>query len=460
MTHLQAALDYYHDLCMTEQLASDSWDILFPGLKERHLMFGERPLCTVLRPFFHTAHSWNYLQQQTGLTLQAFRKAGDALLADPQLRRQLYLDNDEEALLHIPTGFSTPIPTARLDSFFTRHTDGGYTLNYIEFNGESPAGMAYNDVLAALFMETPLMQRFAERYHLHPLNVRQHALDALLRIYYQWRGNRSKLPDIAIVDWVGVPTTTEFKLFVDYFAQHGIVATICSPEEMDFRQGQLYAAGRPVDFVYKRVLIAELLRRYRLDHPIVHALHTGAICMANPFTCKVLHKKASFAVLSDERNQHLFTPAELEAIHQHIPWTRVVEERRTLDAGGDAIDLLPWASAHKAHLVLKPNDEYGGKGVLIGWETGQEEWDRALQSALHEPSIVQERAVIAYEDFPRMDERGHVEIGQRLVDCDPFLFHGDLVGGCLVRLSTVTLLNVTAGGGSVAPAFVIREKAR
>ena len=58
-----------------------------------------------------------------------------------------------------------------------------------------------------------------------------------------------------------------------------------------------------------------------------------------------------------------------------------------------------------------------------------------------------------------MDDQGKVEFGPRLVDCDPFLFHGDLVGACLTRLSTVTLLNVTAGGGSVLPAFVVDLKA-
>ena len=29
-------------------------------------------------------------------------------------------------------------------------------------------------------------------------------------------------------------------------------------------------------------------------------------CMVNPFAAKVLHKRASLAVLSDERNAHLF----------------------------------------------------------------------------------------------------------------------------------------------------------
>jgi hypothetical protein len=404
---------------------------------------------------FHTPESYRYLTERTALTLSVFRKATAALLADPQLRAQLFLDQMEEELISLPTGYSTNIPTARLDSFFTRHLDGGYTLNFIEFNGESPAGMAYNDVMAELFLELPLMQRFQERYPVQSLEVRPHAIEALLRIYYQWRGNRNKLPDIAIVDFRGVPTTTEFKLFADYFAQHGIKSVICDPDEMEFRNGQMYAAGQPVDFVYKRVLASELVQKYGLNHPIIDAVRAGAVCMANPFNCKLLHKKASFAFVSDERNAYLFNAEELDAVRQHIPWTRMVEERKTIGPDGATLDLVPWISANKEQLVLKPNDEYGGKGVLIGWETEQAVWDSALQTALHEPSIVQVRATIAYEDFPRIDDQGKLDISQRLVDCDPFLFHGDSVGGCLTRLSTVTLLNVTAGGGSAAPAFLL-----
>jgi hypothetical protein len=181
--------------------------------------------------------------------------------------------------------------------------------------------------------------------------------------------------------------------------------------------------------------------------------------MVNPFNCKLLHKKASFAVVSDERNAHLFTGREQAAIRQHIPWTRLVEDRVTIDPNGARIDLVEYAATHKDELVLKPNDEYGGKGVIIGWETDAAGWEEALRQALAEPSIVQARAAIAYEQFPAIDEQGKVEFGERLVDCDPFLFHGDLVGACLTRLSTVTLLNVTAGGGSVLPAFLVDLKA-
>jgi hypothetical protein len=458
MTHLQAAVDYYHDLCLTGNLAQLSWEHIEPAMHERNLVFGERPLCTVLRPLFHTEDHYRFLQERTGLILSVFRKMTQAMLADARLRRQLFLEPDEEQLIGLPTGYATNIPTARLDSFFARSATGNHSLNFIEFNGESPAGMAYNDVLAELFLETPLMAQFQERYEVAPLEVRPYAADALLRVYYQWRGNRTGLPEMAIVDWADVPTMSEFLLFQDYFAERGIEATICTPDELDFHNGQLYAAERPVDFVYKRVLTTELLQRYGLNHPLVDAVRAGAVCMVNPFTCKLVHKKASFAVASDERNAYLFNAAELEAIRQHIPWTRTVEERYTLESRGKKIDLLPWAVDNQERLVLKPNDEYGGKGVLIGWETGSSEWERALEQALEVPSIIQERAEIAYELFPHVNANGTVEVSERLVDCDPFLFHGDTVGGCLTRLSTVTLLNVTAGGGSVVPSFLVKNR--
>lgn len=451
-------IHHYHDILHRPGMAQDSWDALIPHLRGDRLTFGERPLCTVLRPLFYSPAEWSYLQGQTTTVLRAFDRLSRLMLVDAELRRQVHLTPEEEYLIGLDHGYETTIPTARLDSFFARNADGTRTLNYVEFNGESPASMAYQDVLGSRFLQIPAMQEMAKSYHLRLLESRAAALETILHIYYEWRGNRAKLPDIAIVDWAGVPTTTEFHLFVDYFAQHGIHALICTPAELEFRNGQMFANGTPVDFVYKRVLITELLQAYGLNHPIVDALKARAICVMNPFTCKLLHKKASFAVATDERNAHLLTPEERQTILAHVPWTRVVEERRTFDVAGNPIDLLSWASANRDHLVLKPNDEYGGKGVIIGWEVPQDAWDAALQDSLEHPSIVQERATIAYEDFPTMDVEGNLVLAQRLVDCDPFLFRGEAVTGCLTRLSSVTLLNVTAGGGSIVPVFVAEEK--
>ena len=43
----------------------------------------------------------------------------------------------------------------------------------------------------------------------------------------------------------------------------------------------------------------------------------------------MVHKKALFAILTDERHAGLFTEEEREAIRAHVPWTRRVRAERS-----------------------------------------------------------------------------------------------------------------------------------
>ena len=150
--------------------------------------------------------------------------------------------------------------------------------------------------------------------------------NALLDAYQQFSGGLEP-PRIAILDWRKVPTHSEFVLFEDYFHALGLQCRIVDPREVEYRDGKLCHGDYHITLIYKRVLIGELLERGGLDHPVVRAVCDGAVCMVNPFRCKPLYKKASLAVLSDERNRGLFSPEEVRAIDAHIPWTRMVEER-------------------------------------------------------------------------------------------------------------------------------------
>jgi hypothetical protein len=193
-----------------------------------------------------------------------------------------------------------------------------------------------------------------------------------------------------------------------------------------------------------------------MDHPVVRAVLDGNVCMVNPFRCKILHKKASLAVLCDERNASIFSLDELEAINAHIPWTCRVEERH-VTYRDVKIDLIPFILERREHLVLKPNDEYGGKGIVLGWETDAASWAQAIQVALTEPYIVQERVTIPSESYPSL-VNGHVELLELMLDTNPLVFYGDYVDGCLSRLSAEALLNVTAGTGSVVATFVVDKR--
>ncbi len=460
MSELGEAIKYYHSL-LSDEVASQSQEQLSRQLHRRQLFFGERPLCTVLRPRFLTVQQYQFLQQAIREVMPAFAKAHQAALNDSQFRLQFKLEDWEEELIQIDPHFSSPSPTARMDTFFSKDDQigsGGEQrpgLFFAEYNAETPAAAAYNDALSEVFLALPVMGAFQRSYEVRPLPGRQHVLHALLDSYHQWGGRQR--PRIAILDWREVPTYSEFMLFQEYFVSQGYDCVIADPRQLEYRQGQLLVDGiTPVHLIYKRVLLSELIMREGLDHPVIRAVREGVVCMVNPFRCKLLHKKASFAVLSDEVNAHLFSAEERNAIDQYIPWTRNVEDRRTI-LQGQQIDLLPYLSSHKDDFVLKPNDEYGGTGILLGWETEQSQWDEALQTAREKSYIVQQRINIPHEAYPSLVE-GSLHIYDRLIDTNPYIWYGEYVASCLTRLSTSMLLNVTAGGGSTVPTFIIEKR--
>ena len=448
---LQQAIHDYHTLLSTE-IAEESQAHLDEQLRRRGLFFGERPLCTVLRPRFLTPSQYAFLQRSVARLLPAFDRIYDRAIADDEFRQQFrMLDWEEQLLPHHP-GFRDPSPVSRLDAFFTEGRGG---LRFTEYNAETPAAAAYNDVLAEVTYGLPIMRLFLRRWEVRPQPARHLVMHALLESYRSWSGRRSK-PRIAILDWREVPTYSEFVITADYLRNQGLECVIADPREVEYRDGKLIAEGMQVDLIYKRVLITELIERGGLDHPVVRAVRDGAVCMVNPFRCKILHKKASLAALSDEANAHLFSAKELEAIQRYIPWTRMIEERRTL-FDGQEIDLLPYVARNKDQFVLKPNDEYGGKGVMLGWETEATEWEAALQNALTDPSIIQTRVPLPKFPYASWVD-GRVEIIDRMIDTNPYIWYGGYVDGCLTRLSTAALLNVTAGGGSTVATFIVDQR--
>ncbi|HET8632044.1 MAG TPA: hypothetical protein VFL91_31845 [Thermomicrobiales bacterium] len=445
------AIATYHEL-LTDELAAETQAQLDDQLRRRGLFFGQRPLSSVLRPRFLTPEQYEFLQARIRLVMSAFRKAYHAALEDGAFRAQFGLLDWEERLIQHAPGYAVASPTSRMDAFFTAERGG---LRFIEYNAEVPAAPAYNDALSDVFLGLPIMREFLHHYEVRPLPARHMVLHVLLDAYQQWAGRRER-PRIAILDWREVPTFSEFVLFDDYFRSQGLECVIADPREVEYRDGRLVAGDFHITLIYKRVLISELIERGGFDQPVVRAVLDGNVCMINPFRCKILHKKASLAVLSDERNAALFAPEEREAIEAHIPWTRRVEDRATLYRG-EPVDLLPFVAEQRERLVLKPNDEYGGKGVVLGWEVEPEAWAAAVRAALAEPYVVQERVALPEEPYPSLLDGG-VQLIDRLIDTDPFIFYGDYVDGCLTRLSTEALLNVTAGGGSTVPTFLVEKR--
>ncbi len=470
---LKQAVAYYHELLEDEEIASASFRVLHEGLEHNKLIFGGRPLSPYLRPHFVTDTDWRRATVVCEIIWNALQKVKDAAVADDAMLDELGVTEIEKELVKIDPGYKQVSPNARLDSFLT---DDSYS--FVELNGESPAGVAYADSATEIFQSMPVMKKFAERYDVRGFEGRPKMLEVLLDCYTEFLGRKpEKNPVIAIVDLKDLPTQKEFELFREYFEAKGYTSVICSPGDLEFDGEKLYFGSVAIDIVYKRLLVNEYLPIMAEQPALLDAYRAGAICMVNSFRGKLVHKKAIFAVLTNERYAHLFSEAELKAIQDHIPWTRKFREEKThvrnsppvlggvAAASADGvvpdtteIDLVEWTRSNSHKLVLKPNDDYGGHGIYIGWNSSVEEWDAAIETALADGDyLVQERVKTAKEMFPMMfDDLGKWGMVEQLVDLDPLLFNG-VVGSAFTRLSSTELANVSSGGGMV-PTFIISER--
>jgi hypothetical protein len=449
---LHDAVSYYHELLTRDDLAESSRAMLDEGLESARLIFGGRRLSPYLRPHFVTETDFAQITRACETIWSAIQKVKDAAVEDDNLITELGLTETEKELVSIDPGYREVSPTARLDSFLT---DEAYS--FVELNGESPAGIAYADAAYDIFSELPVMRRFNEKYNVRPLYGRQLMLDVLLRAHAEYLGRKpDRAPRIAIVDLKDRPTVKEFELFKEFFEREGYPSIICSPDELEWTNNRLRAGDFEIDIVYKRLLVNEYIPIIEESPALLDAYRAGAICMVNSFRSKLVHKKALFAVLTDERHAQLFTEEERAAIRAHVPWTRRV--RAGMSQYYDKqIDLLDFISKTSDRLVLKPNDDYGGHGIYIGWNTDEVSWEEGIRVALANGDyLVQERVPTAREVFPALQEDGSIEFAEQLVDLDPLLFYGK-VGSAFTRLSFTELANVSSGGGMV-PTFIISEK--
>ncbi len=451
------AIEDFHEFTAAHpQLAADSQDMLYRLSMERHLTFRDEPFSRYLRPHMLTPGQHAFITGVVRTLARAMVKLRRAALQDERLLDELALEPEERRLALLDPGFEEPSPAMRLDSFWSEHD-----WRFVEINAESPAAIAYEDVLADVFLELPLIRAWMDErgYRLRPLYARDRFMRAIMDVWREFRAARggqfNERPNIAIVDWEGVSTASEFTLFKEYFESRGLPTVIVDPRHLEFRNGRLWAEDFLIDIYYKRVLTSELLADPEAARPTVQAYEAGAICVINSFRAKLLHKKISLGLLHDEANAHLFAPDELEAVRRHIPWTRRVREGYTTFEG-QQIDLLPFIADHREQLVLKPNDEYGGKGVVIGWTVSDDQWQRAIQQALETPYVVQWAVRLEYEPYPYYDQTHGVDFRDLAADLDPFVFGTD-TQGILTRLSAAALLNVTAGTGSVVPTMVVES---
>ncbi len=440
------ATSRYHQLLEADPAAAqEQAHRLHEAFLRDGVTFAGEPMATLLRPSFLARADWDALRGSAARVMQvASRVARQAFDGDVRRLCAFLATSDAEAAwIELDPG-PPDLLFARLDAFVTPAGP-----RFIEVNSDAPAGFGYGDRMARLFRELPVVRAFEREV---PISY-QGSEEALVRcVATQWRASGGTgRPRIAIADWAEADTRADEEILREAFAARGYECVVADPRAMEIHRGRLHAGGAPVDLVYRRAVLSELVGREIEVQAFMGAYRHRLCPFVNSFRSRISEDKAFLAILTDEAFAHLLTPDERELLGRVLPWTRRLEERRTRK--GDAlIDLVPYALANRETLVLKPSHEYGGREVIVGSEASWPEWDAALRGALGGAWVVQERIASPLEQFPVCDG-AELRIVPLRVNHGPFCVAGE-PAGVVARASDRQVVNVSVGGASV-PTFVV-----
>jgi glutathionylspermidine synthase len=446
----EAIASWHGWLAANPRQASTFLEQLYRRQRELDALFAGEPMRTFPRPAFLSARQHRLVRDSSQVLLDCAERVIARIHDDPALKAQIPVGPGEWELLRPCPGLKRQQVIARPDAFML-----GENIQYLEFNAESPAAVAWTDLFEQTFRELEPMQALPWARRIQGSRCRQLLVDALLdagRAY-----GLGEAPRVAVVDWREVPTIREHHLVARCFRERGVQAEVVDPREFELRGDALYAGGQRIDLIYRRVILGELLARREEPGPaaMLEAIARDLVCIVNPFITRVPGSKAFMALLSHPRNEHLFTRDQVRMLRAVVPWTRVLAPgAETLF--GDQGDLLELARIHRERLVIKPTYSYGGKGVTIGPEAAPGDWDAVIQKAASEPGdwTVQRYVPIPEEPYPVFSpEFGTTSLK---VNLNPYLFGGKFAGA-IVRLSRSSIINVSAGGG-VIPALTLPER--
>jgi uncharacterized circularly permuted ATP-grasp superfamily protein len=447
MTQLDEAIARYHRILESEPYRDLRWvKNLQEQMEARQLSAGGRLLCPFLRPNFVTQKQYDSLVKTGEALISAVDRMLKLALASPQLLSRMQLFPAEKMLAAIDPGYEMSEVSAQLDLQIQNGS-----LHVLQYNADALSGAAYAEGLSDLFYDCPPVKEFRRRYNLTRVGGKKPFLDALLKAYRMFGGAKS--PNIAILEFRSVTGRSEYEIFRDYFREAGFPTELVSPDQLEYRNGVLRSGSFDIDLIYRRISAQEFLLRFTLNHPLVQAYRDRKVCIVNSFRSELSHKKAMFALLTDEALTAKFPPNERKAITEHVPWTRVVKAGKT-SYHEQTVELLDFIRENREKLVLRPNDEYTDLHSYIGYEHDEGSWARAIREAQRSPYVVQERVQPSRSVFPLMSY-GHLEFKEMQVDVQPQAFMGK-VAGCSSYVSSGSGGFSPASG--IAPTFIIDPK--
>lgn len=408
-------------------------------LSKSLVRFGRFTIPTFYKPHILTPRQEQILKRVNSALMEIVNTATRLYFEEADLRHYFQLSPEAKTLVEIDPGYPRNVILARFDAFMQ-----GESLKMIELNCDSPAGAGYADLLEEMLFEEKILQGFFSEYAVKRDFRRERLLSSLLEVWEEFGGYET--PNIAIVDWRNVRTQPEFEAIKTFFESKGYKTTIADPRELAYKGGKLYHKNFRIHLVYRRAIFDELLERLDEVGDFIRAYQEKAVCVVNPLRSRLGSAKSLLSILTNSEYDHFFTEEENRIKREYLCWTR-----RLIDAdrfyGGRKTYLVDFLKDEKESLILKPSSGYGGKGVWIGRESKDEDWNGAIDRALKGEYVVQEFVSIPVMTVPTVVNR-KLEFAYKKVNLNCLVF-GSKLAGNFCRLSDESVINVARSGGLI-----------
>jgi uncharacterized circularly permuted ATP-grasp superfamily protein len=317
-----------------------------------------------------------------------------------------------------------------------RHSNG--TWKVIEDNVRIPSGISY--VLENRAAMARLVPELFASYRVRPVD---HYPQLLLRAL------RSVAPsaesEATVVVWTPGPANPAY--FEHAFLARQMGVELVEASDLVVRDDVLYMRTtrglERAHAVYRRldddfVDPLEFRPDSLLGVPgLVRAYRAGSVAIANAFGTGVADDKAIYCFVPDMIRFYLGEEPILENVRTYL-----LSDPEVLEHVLERLD----------QLVIKPTDESGGKGVLIGPHAQEQEIERMREVVSAHPERWIAQDVVRLSTVPTVGADGM--LAPRHVDLRPFAVFGeriDIVPGGLTRVALEDgslIVNSSRGGGS------------
>lgn len=263
----------------------------------------------------------------------------------------------------------------------------GSSFKLLEFNVGSELGGTDRAEINRALLEVDAFRRFATEHRLDYVHTGQRIARMLRTAAVPVTGGAD--PVVALVEGNGglAPYLHLVRSFQEMMRTLGVEVVIGEIGQIRRRSGRLYLHGRPIDVVLRYFSADQIVDDpdgEREAEVVFRAHEDGEVVLWTTMESSLFANKGCLALLSEWRWRGAFSVAEAALLDRVLPWTR------TLGADAPA-GLLEHCMDNREQLILKPRADFAGAGIVVGWETSEQEWKDALASCRERGYVVQER---------------------------------------------------------------------